>query len=208
MNPFLVKSKEWLYNHQQSRTKGEYFMIDIGERIRNIRKEKEITLIELSKLTGVAQATLSRIETGDMIGTVDCHQKVANALGMSLSELYEGLDERVSKTHLSKRQENGSISHNNHKVQIELRTSKALKRKLLPCVITIKGNSESEEERAEKSVEKFIYVVEGEVILKLNKQEHLLKQDESIYFDGSLSHSILNKNSKTAKIISVTSPPA
>lgn len=43
--------------------------MEIGKRIREARKAKKITLVELSNLTGVAQATLSRIETGVMTGT-------------------------------------------------------------------------------------------------------------------------------------------
>lgn len=183
-------------------------MIDIGRRIRNLRKDRDITLIELSKLTGVAQATLSRIETEDMLGTIECHQKVANALGISLSELYEGVDERAEKTHHAKRNEAPVLSRQGDRVRIELRTSKALKRKLFPLVVTLKGNSRTEEERAEKSVEKFVYVIEGEVVLHLNKQSYPLKTDESLYFDGSLAHSIENKLSKTARLLAVSSPPA
>ncbi len=184
-------------------------MFNIGNRIRDIRKQKEITLIELSKMTGVAQATLSRIETGDMLGTIECHLKVANALGISLSELYDGLDDRTSKTHHSKKNEPLSVSSfQGDKVRVELRTSKALKKKLFPTVITLKGNSETEDERAEKSVEKFIYVIDGDVVVNLNKQDFHLKQDESLYFDGSLPHRIINKASKIAKVIAVSSPPA
>ena len=51
-------------------------MLKIGNKIRELRKKKEITLIEFSKMTGVAQATLSRIETGDMPGTIECHHKI------------------------------------------------------------------------------------------------------------------------------------
>jgi len=183
-------------------------MIDIGARIRNIRKDKGITLIELSKMTGVAQATLSRIETGDMLGTIECHQRVANSLGLSLSELYEGVDERGSKTHHAKKNEPQLVSTHGDRIKVELRTSKALKKKLFPLLVTLKGNSETEEERADKSVEKFLYVVEGDVIVNLNKQEFPVKQDESLYFDGSLPHRIINKSSKAAKVVSVSSPPA
>ena len=70
----------------------------IGLKIRDLRRQKKITLIELSKLTGIAQATLSRIETGLMIGTVSSHQKIAEAIGVSLAELYREIDTRYEKT--------------------------------------------------------------------------------------------------------------
>ncbi|MBI4398601.1 MAG: helix-turn-helix transcriptional regulator [Candidatus Omnitrophica bacterium] len=183
-------------------------MTKVGNKIRELRKQKNITLIEFSNLTGVAQATLSRVETGDMPGTIECHHRIANALGISLSELYEGIDHRNSVTHVKKVEPSPPSAFQADKVRMELRTSKALKKKLLPVVISIKGHSEMEEERADRSVEKFLYVLEGEVIVNLNKQEIPLKQDESVYFDGSFSHRIENKLSKVARVLSITSPPA
>ena len=70
---------------------------ELGNRIREIRKQKKITLLELAKTTGVAQATLSRMETGLMVGTVKSHQKIAEALGISLAELYGHIDSRYSQ---------------------------------------------------------------------------------------------------------------
>jgi transcriptional regulator with XRE-family HTH domain len=183
-------------------------MVDIGNRIRQVRKERQVTLIELSNTTGVAQATLSRIETGDMIGTVDCHQKIANALGMNLSELYVGLDDRNKKTQMHKPEKTETTSRSNDRVRTELLTSKALKKKLLPSKITIKALSKTEPEKSEKSVEKFIYCLDGDVLIHLDNESYRLKPDESLYFDGSLGHWLENKSSKTAKLLSISSPPA
>lgn len=183
-------------------------MINIGHKIRAVRKQKDMTLIEMSRITAIAQATLSRVETNDMLGTVECHQKMANALGMSLSELYEGVDARTLKTHHHKKVVEPEVSHANERTHIELRTSKALKKKLLPLVYTIKGNTQAEEERADRSVEKFLYVVDGNITVLLNKKEFPLEPDESLYFDGSLPHTFINKHAKAAKLVSVISPPA
>ena len=183
-------------------------MIKIGSRLHKLRKDRKITLIELSKATGVAQATLSRIETEDMTGTVHCHQKLANAMGLCLSELYDGVDGRHGKTYSAKVEEAPILSKQNERVRMEVRTSKALKKKLFPLVITLKGNSQTEEERGDRSNEKFVYVTEGEVVINLSKQDYPLKQDESLYFDGSLPHTIFNKSSKPAKLVAVSSSPS
>lgn len=45
----------------------------IGRIIRRLRKERKITLLELSQKSGVAIATLSRIETGKMTGRLKSH---------------------------------------------------------------------------------------------------------------------------------------
>ena len=71
--------------------------MDLGAKIRKIRKEKKMTLVELSSLTGVAQASLSRIETGIMRGTVASHQKIAEALGTTIAELYGEIDSKLDE---------------------------------------------------------------------------------------------------------------
>ena len=62
--------------------------MEIGERIRSIRQEKRMTLAKLSEKSGVAQATLSRIENGIMTGTIKSHLKISEAFGISLADLY------------------------------------------------------------------------------------------------------------------------
>ena len=53
-------------------------------------KDKKITLIELAKITGIAQATLSRMETGRMLGTVKSHQG---------KFIFEGTPEELKLSH-------------------------------------------------------------------------------------------------------------
>jgi len=47
-----------------------------------------MTLSKLSKRTGVAVTTLSRMENNRMVGTLESHLKIAQALGMPLGALY------------------------------------------------------------------------------------------------------------------------
>lgn len=181
-------------------------MFKIGSRIRTIRKAKKITLVELSKQTDIAQATLSRIETGRMIGTVESHEKIAEALGMSLAELYAPLDRRYEEVAHTKKEAPRKVVHQSRGCQIELLTQEVTRKKITPLLATLAGNSHTATERNERGVEKFIWVLEGEVEVSVEKENYPLKAGETLYFDASLSHRLANPKAKTAKAFLAVSP--
>lgn len=58
-------------------------------KIKNFRKEKELTQVELAKQAGIAQSFLSNIENGRQSPSLKNLQKIAKALDISLNELLE-----------------------------------------------------------------------------------------------------------------------
>ena len=58
--------------------------------MRNARKDKKISQVDLSKLTGLDQGYISRLETGALEGTPDHLNKIAAAIGISVVELIGG----------------------------------------------------------------------------------------------------------------------
>lgn len=181
-------------------------MFKIGNRIRELRKAKKITLVELSKQTGIAQATLSRIETGTMVGTVESHRKIAEAIGLGLAELYAPLDRRYQEIIHAKKETPRKVVHQGRGCQIELLTQEVTKKKITPLLLTLSGNAHTAQEQNERGVEKFICVLEGEVDAALEKETYSLKTGETLYFDASLPHRLVNPKSKTAKLLIAVSP--
>lgn len=51
----------------------------------DLRKELNLTQMELSARTGVDQATISKIETGERNPSIKLLEKIAHGLGMNLS---------------------------------------------------------------------------------------------------------------------------
>ncbi len=181
-------------------------MLKLGNRIRDLRKTKKVTLIELSKQTGIAQATLSRIETGRMIGTVESHQKVAEALGLGLAELYAPLDRRYEEIQHAKKEAPRKVVHQGKGCTIELLTQEVTKKKITPLLVTLAGNSRTSTEHNERGVEKFFWVLEGEVEVAVEKESYPLKTGETLYFDASFPHRLVNPRAKTAKLFVAVSP--
>ena len=178
----------------------------IGNRMRELRKAKKITLVELSKQTGIAQATLSRIETGTMVGTVESHRKIAEALGLGLAELYAPLDRRYQEIIHTKKEAPRKVTHQSRGYQTELLSQEVTKKKITPLFLTLSGNARTAQEQNDRGVEKFLWVLEGEVDVVLEKETYPLKTGETLYFDASLPHRITNPKSKTAKIFVAVSP--
>lgn len=179
---------------------------NLGQRIRKLRKEKGLTLVEISEKTGIAQATLSRIETGTMIGTVECHEKIAETLGIGLAELYTGIDQRYEQiSHLAQKDAR-KTTHHSKDIHVELLTQESSKKKITPLLLTLQGSGKTEKEHNERGVEKFVWVLEGSVKIKLDNEEISLKPQETLYFDASLPHQFLNESAKPAKLFIAVSP--
>lgn len=181
-------------------------MLKVGNRVRTVRKAKKITLVELSKQTGIAQATLSRIETGRMLGTVESHRKIAEALGLGLAELYAPLDRRYEEIVHTKKEAPRKVVHQGKSCQMELLTQEVTKKKITPLLVTLSGNSRTATEHNDRGVEKFIWVLEGELEVTVEKENYPVKTGETLYFDASFPHRLANPRAKTAKVFVAVSP--
>ena len=63
-----------------------FWQID-SERLRRIRKERLLTQVELSRMTGVAQDSISALETGKREAHPGTIKKLAEALGVEPRKL-------------------------------------------------------------------------------------------------------------------------
>jgi transcriptional regulator with XRE-family HTH domain len=60
----------------------------IGQRLREIREVKGLSQVEISRVTGLVQPYVSRVENGHTVPGVETLEKWARALGMPLYGLF------------------------------------------------------------------------------------------------------------------------
>ena len=185
-------------------------MKGLGSRIKVLRKARKLTLVEIARKTGIDQATLSRIENGRMVGTLSSHMRIAEALGVRLTDLYnqviEKLDEAKEK---ALRQKVESFSHSSGAVA-QLLTTNVLHKKMMPVLLKLKPRGRTETEQYPAGTERFLYVVKGALELSFVSQKagrkETLKPEETLYFDASQPHSFRNTSSTELRCISVLTP--
>ncbi len=180
----------------------------IGKRIRQLRKEKDITLEELSQKSGVALATLSRMENNKMTGTLESHNNICKALNVSLAELYRELEDEAKTVESVSRQKRTEHFVHSSRAKYELLVSKTLEKKIMPLMMKITSGGETQEEQNKPGVEKFIYMITGTMTAVVGDQEYALKKGDSLYFDASLPHVFRNNGKTDTEAVCIISPPA
>lgn len=62
-------------------------MSDFGNNLRRLRKAKHLSMDALAKIAGTSKQVLSRYENGERVPKISMVKKLADALGVSISEL-------------------------------------------------------------------------------------------------------------------------
>jgi transcriptional regulator with XRE-family HTH domain len=81
-------------NSEDGKTK---LCFDIGQRIRNIRSNKRLTLNALAERTGISKSYLSQVENAKREPSIDTLTKVAYALGVEAPFLMTGVESIVEQ---------------------------------------------------------------------------------------------------------------
>ncbi|MFH1995669.1 MAG: XRE family transcriptional regulator [Candidatus Omnitrophota bacterium] len=181
--------------------------MDIGERIHKIRKEQNMTLSTLSEKSGVALATLSRIENGKMTGTLESHIKICEVLGVPLPELYSDLTAERKQPELQTKEGRADIFVYDKRTTSEMLTTKVLDKKMMPILIKLEPQGATHNEETKRGTEKFIFVLAGKIRVVVGEAAYELKRGDTLYFDSSIPHNLKNTGVVEAQLICVTSPP-
>lgn len=75
----------------------------IGDRLRIIRKKRQLTLGNLKNLTGLSSAYLTRVEKGKELPSLDAVEKLAHALGVSMHRILYGEEDPPALPNLPNR---------------------------------------------------------------------------------------------------------
>lgn len=179
----------------------------VGEIIHKLRKSKKMTLLGLSNDSGVALATLSRMENGKMTGTLESHIKICKALDTNLPDLYKDLSSSKKTIELRPRTARADIFIHDNKAASEMLASNFMNKKMMPILIKIGKSGRTHGEETKSGVEKFVYILEGKVDANIGDNKYTLVKGDTLYFESSLPHYFRNSGSGEARLISVTTPP-
>ena len=80
--------------HSVSEFRENVLEVAIGRQIRIYRKQMEITVSDLSKMTGLSTGMLSKIENGNTSPSLSTLQTLSNALSIPLTSFFKQFEEK------------------------------------------------------------------------------------------------------------------
>jgi transcriptional regulator with XRE-family HTH domain len=176
----------------------------IGERIRNLREEKKLSIEELSKLTGFETEFLKDIEANKVQPQLGTSIKLSKALDSAFGRIVSGVGNKLYS--ITRKDEAVKISRStSHKGQKEVYTYMSLApevkgRHMEALIVRLKENPD--EEMSVHSGEEFIYVLNGAVSLQIGADEFQLNPGDSVYYLSTTPHLIAAKTGE-ATILAV-----
>jgi transcriptional regulator with XRE-family HTH domain len=162
----------------------------LGNRVRQTRTARGITLEQLATLTGFTTSYLSKIENRRKVPPIATLARIARALEVDIAYFFEGErateDETVSVVRANERQpviRGGTTFGYDYEGLAHTKRNKHME----PFVFTF-PSSISKDVSFEHEGEEFVFVLSGRVKFEAGGRSWVLQAGDSLYMDSSIPH--------------------
>ncbi len=181
----------------------EDYLIGIGKRIKEIRKVGNSTISEIAHKASVTSGLISRIENGRTIPSLPVLLKIISALEVEVVEFFNGMPQTNGSNYILSRKEDNSVIEKEDEavgfVYTYIFGKQFSSLGFETVLLEVKPNSKREEVTTDAY--EFKYMVYGECAYIIGDEEVLLKEGDSIFFDGRIPHVPVNRSQDSAKML-------
>ncbi len=158
----------------------------LGERVRALRRERGLTLDVLAKRSGVSRAMISKLERGEKNPTLVVAAKLAEGLGVSLSQLV-GVEKRREVVVRRERRMTMRDPETGFERQLLSPSFGGRGIEFIKNVVP-EGSTSGEFPPHRRGVEEYLVVEKGRLRAVLGGEEYLLEEGDALYFEADVAH--------------------
>lgn len=180
--------------------------LDLGSRVRDLRKARNWTLEQAARQAGLARSTLSKIENGQMSPTYDALKKLAVGLDISVPQLFTPpVKDQINGRMVITKNGQGT-AHATTTYEHELLADGLTKKQMLPYRARVRARSIDEFDGwVRHDGEEFLYVLTGVIRLYTEFYEPIeMRRGDTAYYDASMGHNVVSLSDEDATILWVT----
>lgn len=177
-----------------------------GNKVRKLRKHKEMTIDELAEKSGFTSSYISQVERNLIEPSLTALTKICRVFGISP---YYFLEENVNVT--VTRKEDRQILTNpekNQEIEFLLPIGNEQKNKMKFSIFKSSiepGRWESENFLIIDS-DKCVIIIKGKLIVNFADYNEIIEEGDSIYICSNVPHKLFNPSEETTEIMCIASP--
>ena len=181
--------------------------LDLGQRVRDLRKAKGWTLDQAAAQAGLARSTLSKIENGQMSPTYDAVKKLADGLKITVPQLFTPAGRAQISGRMAVTKVGTGQAHVTATYEHELLAGGLSRKVMLPYRATIRARDMAEFDGwVRHDGEEFLFIITGVIRLYTEFYEPVeLRRGDSAYYDATMGHNVISLSDEDATILWVTS---
>jgi transcriptional regulator with XRE-family HTH domain len=178
-------------------------LVELAQRIKTCRLDKRLTLQEVASRTGLTRSWLSKVENFRVTPSLPALSAIAEALGCTLAKLVEGLDKKPELV-ISRKGEGQKLvrDHPQSKAIYESLAHQHTGRKMDPFLLKIPPH-DCHRAVLPHEGEEFLMVLSGQVDFEYDQQIYSLRKGDSLYFNATVKHRVLNRHANPAELLCV-----
>jgi transcriptional regulator with XRE-family HTH domain len=178
----------------------EGIIIQISNRIKERRREKNITVQELALRANVSKGLISQIENSRTIPSLIVLIDIIKALEIDLNEFFKDIRSKGNDLpFLVKRKNDYEHFEKEHAAGFHYQRifTQAISQSTIDIVI-LELEPNASRPLAETDAFEYKYVLTGEIEYQFNDEKIVLNQGDSLLFDGHIPHTPKNLGTTTA----------
>lgn len=192
----LFREIATLYRTQVEAGRDPQRSVTFGQRVRKLREDHKMSLIELAERTGQPPEFIEQVESDRLTPPVSFLLQLSHALQVDPSNF---LTEQEKAQIDGKRQEGFFKRTQNYSYRTL--TPGAADKRLRAFMVTIEPKEAHKMIEYKHPGEEFIFVYKGEFELTLGGKVFHLKQGESIHFDSETKHKLRNVSDERCELL-------
>ncbi|MCQ4937060.1 helix-turn-helix domain-containing protein [Anaerotignum propionicum] len=176
----------------------------IAFNLKELRNERNLTLGQLSKISGISKAMLSDIEKGGSNPTINTIWKIANGLNVPYTKLMEGVEKE--STFVSREDsvmQTGETEH--YRVYCYFKSTPVRNFELF--YVELDAQSSNASIGHSEKAQEYIYIIQGELDLHTEAGNYTLVEGDSLAFDSSIGHTYINRKNTMLSFIEINYYP-
>jgi transcriptional regulator with XRE-family HTH domain len=180
--------------------------VDVGERLRAIRRLRRATLKTVADRAGLSESFLSQVERGRANASVASLKRIAGALGVAVADLFEP-DGSQTRPRVLRRELRPMLTFGTLGRKFML-TPRPLENLQVIVGELDAGGSTGDEPYTHGDSEELLVVLSGVISLQLGTEVFELAEGDSIDYRSSVPHRLTNVGDDTAEVMWIISPPS